>query len=460
MDRMNKAKAYPMPVSMQSRYEKHDFQTEQHPSLPRSAPTQAPATTNTQTVPSTPAPKLTAHSTFSALRKNTPSDPSKSLALGKETGVGFRPSSPVTADDKDISFDPSTPPRPKAGPSSQPPPGLLSHFKSKKTSSAQKALNFANKSPIAQPLFREENITTDNPLDESSFGAKPSTINSPPLAPMASLDSPRREAPLSHFKAKLQLNDTDKPATEVLNRRAFNALMEAPSIPSTSSSSGTAAPSAPPSHFKPRPQETEPSSAQKPRPPANLLRKSETMSPLSDAMLPPPRSDPSPRASSPSAPAPEAFPLHLQATLRQYLDEAMYTSKFSLAGARVVFADIPTHLPLARQKAIYWLAKANVEEEHKAWQSAEQVYKDGLAILAHPLERLIIEAAQLEFQSRLQLTRQPMSLQPINIVVPNQPHSDQKTQLTPEKQREFCSHLLDGTQEDSFIMENPRAMIP
>ncbi|RHY09626.1 hypothetical protein DYB25_003718 [Aphanomyces astaci] len=78
------------------------------------------------------------------------------------------------------------------------------------------------------------------------------------------------------------------------------------------------------------------------------------------------------------------------------------------------------------------------------------MYTEALHVLSVPLERLIVEAAFMEFQRRLKLTS-PSS--PVNIVVPNM-----KTELTPEKQREFCAHLLEGgTHEDSFIMDDSTA---
>ncbi|ETW08168.1 hypothetical protein H310_02505 [Aphanomyces invadans] len=346
-----------------------------------------------------------------------------------------------------LTFD-STPPR---KPKSSQPPGLLSHFKAKKTptgGSAQKALSFK---PPSFP--QEENQDETDRLPPSTFASSVAT------------STQNNQTPSLHFKSRLHLEHDTTPAKPASSATVPSSHFKKPKtppalpadtyhrsidVPSIQSPQASTVQEVAKSHFKSKPQKdvtathSELSNLTQQRdllasieqppptiynPPNNVLRKSPTI-PIPDdepaaattvaACAAIPSASPSslntPTVSRNMNQDTPTFPRHLQESLRQHLDEAIYTSKFSLAGARVVFADIPSHLPLAPQKAIYWLAKANVEEQHKAWTTAADTYKEALLALAVPLERLIVEAAFMEFQSRLQMTQQP----PMNIVVPNQ----------------------------------------
>ncbi|KAF0695011.1 Aste57867_14140 [Aphanomyces stellatus] len=545
MDRFNKSKqnaeaaAAPSDLSTNTAHSSPKASRRPVHTMAESKPTQAPkaSTQVTHRQPPLKAPEETLakkldfsamDSSFESYRPSTRQDV-------------HRPSTAATgpATNLDDSFQPvkltfeSTPPRTTTYSNVQP-AGLLSHFKAKKTSSAQKSLFNSRASPVVQSLlFQEENVAASKQPPPSHFKKPPTAELSSPTA----LDSHRKTSPFddktqrtappshfkqpkplpmtqpppvpsSHFKAKPPAEVTKNPTNMVSADEDFLSSTKvsvaevvqshfkakpAPTITASQTFGDDFA--APPSHFKAKPvvapHQDAPAPLDSARDSLPIVSQPQPLSEMLhgmqnldvDAPTPPPshfkpkaamlRKSPtlgseilasqSPMVAD-TAPS-DVFPINLQEVLRQHIDEALYTSKFSLAGARVVFADIPTHLPQAPCKAIFWLAKATVEEQHKAWTQAHEMYTAALATLRPPLERLIVEAAYLEFQSRLKYVtdgecvdrpRRRMTFPAVNIVVPNQ-----KTELTPDKQREFCAHLLDGTAEDSFVMGGgARVLVP
>ncbi|KDO33527.1 hypothetical protein SPRG_19162 [Saprolegnia parasitica CBS 223.65] len=153
---------------------------------------------------------------------------------------------------------------------------------------------------------------------------------------------------------------------------------------------------------------------------------------------------------SKAAPSPKKdveFTTALQTQLRARLDEALYISKFTLGGARAVFDDIARNCPsVVLTKAVFWLARASVEEEHKDLMRADQMFVDGLDTVLEPLEKVILEAARTELHGRTQLSQPAVK----NIVV-----EDKTVPLTPEKKAEFLEDLFaQGQLEESFCFES------
>ncbi|EQC29065.1 hypothetical protein SDRG_13220 [Saprolegnia diclina VS20] len=383
-------------------------------------------------------------------------------------------------DDDDVDLAPSI--APFAAPSkAQPivpatpkPVRSLVHGRSAKTErfSAFKQPRSLEKAVAASPFGnapcyrRQENVSLDldleckpapSPLDaattpeatKSTF-ALPSSSSALRHQKQADAPMPHRDVLSSHFKVKKSAfpeSATPKTApSSVTKSLLFTKTDEA--VPSTSSKAllftkpNEAVPSTPLTETVYRSVEV-PASHFKAKKPADPTPKEPVQTLLSTHFKPA-------EVVPPAAPSPKKdveFTAALQTQLRARLDEALYISKFTLGGARAVFDDIARNCPsVVLTKAVYWLARASVEEEHKDLMRADQMFADGLDTVLEPLEKAILEAARAELHGRTQLSQPAVK----NIVV-----EDKTVPLTPEKKAEFLEDLFaQGQLEESFCFDS------
>ncbi|OQR90108.1 hypothetical protein THRCLA_09432 [Thraustotheca clavata] len=314
---------------------------------------------------------------------------------------------------------------------------LSSHFKVKKSAfpddtalKGDGAISDQVKAPTSSFKSSMSDMDDSKPFELESSSATESTIN---YAKSVETYSTRNEAQSSTllFQPKSQSANNDAPID--LTSGSVNTM--------ASYATNNSAPS---SNFKQK--KAEDKSIDKPKEPVQTL--------LSTHFK---LSAPTTTTTSPTSKKDVEFTSTLQQHLRARLDEALYISKFTLGGARAVFEDIATNSPrVVLTKAIFWLARISVEEEHKDLVQAEQLFNEGLNSVIESLEKTILQAAKAEFLNRTSMTQPVVT----NIVI-----KDNAGKFPPEKHAAFLEDLLDenkmeksfcfGNGEDASVMETP-----
>jgi hypothetical protein len=91
------------------------------------------------------------------------------------------------------------------------------------------------------------------------------------------------------------------------------------------------------------------------------------------------------------------------------IDEAMLIARMGgVAGARKIFDSICSspEFPQARQKALFWIARAKVEEQAEEYDAAGAAYASGLGAVAGDVEAEVLKTVHDEFLVRMTSLRQ------------------------------------------------------